>query len=286
MKTQLLFVPLLLLTLAFEGRAQGIKGADPESSQLISNLVGEIILVKGEVTKVRADNKKEIKIGAANQIVQEGDTIITGTGAFVKLKMIDDSIISIGPHSRMVFEKFAFKSKDDRQSVYGFISGKIRAHIPNKAKPGDIVVKTKTASLGVRGTIFVGNLNSNKKGNDVTQFAVVEGSVRVKNAVSGEGHSVGKKEKLISITQGGESVVDSGTLALNDQEYTNLASYDDDKSSDEPVFLDDYTEDHLPGRHISSTGKPEYESGESSKKYNWREKQEQLNKRLHEYNAH
>ena len=38
------------------------------------------MFVKGEVTKVRADNKKKIKIGTANQIVQEGDTIITGVG--------------------------------------------------------------------------------------------------------------------------------------------------------------------------------------------------------------
>ncbi|MBI2520417.1 MAG: FecR domain-containing protein [Bdellovibrio sp.] len=276
---------LLTFCLAFEAHTQGIKGADPESSQMIDNMVGEVVLVKGDVTKLRADNKKEIKVGTANQIVQEGDTIITAAGGFIKLKMIDDSVVSVGPNSRMVFEKFAFKSKNDRQSVYGFISGKIRAHIPNKAKPGDLVVKTKTSSLGVRGTIFVGNINTNKKGNDVTQFAVVKGSVRVKNEISGESNNIAQKEKIMSITQKNESVVDSGTLALNDEEFNNLVSYDDEKSDQEPVFLDDYQEDKLPGRQISSIGEPEYESGDRTKKSTWRERQEQLNRRLHEYNA-
>ena len=286
MKIRFLYVGLSLLAFALNGHSQGIKGADPESSQLITNMVGEIMFVKGEVTKVRADNKKKIKIGTANQIVQEGDTIITGVGAFVKLKMIDDSIISIGPNSSMVFEKFSFKSKNDRQSIYGFISGKMRAHIPNKAKPGDIVVKTKTSSLGVRGTIFVGNLNGSKKGNEVTQFAVVKGSVRVKNEVSGENSDVAKKEKIMSITRGTESVIDSGTLALNDEEYTNLVSYDDEKSADEPIFLDDYPEDNLPGRQVSSTEPPKYQADDNIKSNSgWREKQEQLNQRLREYNA-
>ncbi len=285
MKNFYLFIVLILITFAFEGHSQGIKGADPETSQVINNMVGQVVFVKGEVIKLRADNKKEIKIGAANQIVQEGDTVTTGVGSFVKLKMIDDSIISIGPKSRMVFEKFTFKSKDNRQSIYGFISGKIRAHVPVKAKPGDITVKTKTASLGVRGTIFLGNLNTSDKGRDVTQFAVVEGNVRVKNEINGENSNVAKKEKMIAITQGNDLVVDAGTLAINDEEYNTLVSYDDEKSEDAPVFLNDYKEDSLPGRHVSSIGKPEYDSGENPKG-NWHDVQKHLNKKLQEYNGH
>lgn len=288
MKFTILIIGFLLTQTALAG---GIKGVDPETSKVINNLVGSLKLVKGDVQKIRGDNGQSIRVGAANQIVQEGDTLTTGENSFVRLQMIDDTVISLGANSKLKFDKMSFKSKEERQCLFDLVTGKIRANIVNKSKNNDIMVKTPTAALGVRGTIFLTTVNTNSPGELATQFAVIEGKVRVENKVNDEKINLEGKEKLLLVNSVDDSQVGLESLDVKkenipSEEFSRLASYDDNNAEGAPVFLDDYRESGLApvGRKVKKENSEFKESSGSSKK-NWNNKLQDLNKKLDEYHG-
>jgi len=271
----------LLLPLAY---AQGQKAVDPETSKLIDNMVGKVELVRGKVIKIRADNKKEISIGTANQIVQEGDEIVTKGGSLIKIKMIDDTMISLGPNSRLKFTKFKFISKGNRTSVYEIVAGKLRANIPVKAKAGDLTYKTPTSSLGIRGTVFLTNVGENAEGQQVTQHAVLEGKVQVENHSNGEKANITPGNQYVSI-ESGKEVVDSGTVTM-DKEDVKYLMESDDFAKEFPKLLKQH-EGHRVARASSNAQNSERNSKASrapASSRSWRTNMDKLNEKLDEYN--
>jgi hypothetical protein len=117
--------------------------------------IGQIKTLAGDVTLIRGPVKSPAKAG---DLLEQADTLRTGTDGRVGITFIDNSRFSLGPNSQIALEKFTFNpttqegeflTKVDRGTL-AVISGHI-AH----TTPDAMQVQTRTTILGVRGTHFL-----------------------------------------------------------------------------------------------------------------------------------
>jgi len=152
----------------------------PLSSAFADERAGDIVSVRGNVFVERAKDiiKAEPKLG-----LREADSVATEEQSRAKLLFRDDSILTLGPKSRLIVKQYLYSPENKRaESVYELLDGKLRAVV---GSPG-FTVKTPTAFAAARGTIFLIWFDS---ATNSTGIAVIEGEVVVKNinaAIGGE----------------------------------------------------------------------------------------------------
>jgi hypothetical protein len=168
---------------------------DKETGKSIPNFVAEITIFKGKVFKMTKDKKEKVQKGTR---FFKSDTVVTENASFVKLKIVDETTMALGPNSQMNFEEYEFVEKDDRKIVYGFIKGQLKGHFKTKAEEGDITVKTKTAAMGIRGTkILVNHQNIGDK--ELSEFALLSGSAFIIDKKK-KRHDIKRGDHLITVT--------------------------------------------------------------------------------------
>jgi len=125
---------------------------------LLAN-VAKVTAIKGDVKLLR--DTQEIPL-TLNFILNEKDTIVTSENGRVQLIFEDNTIISLGKKSTFSIQEYLYdeqKPKEAKatfkvaQGIFKTITGKIGKINPNKFK-----LKTKSASIGIRGTIFFGRV--------------------------------------------------------------------------------------------------------------------------------
>lgn len=116
---------------------------------------GRVKISKGEVQIERDGKRLPAPVGAT---IQVRDTVKTGADGSVGITFQDNSLLSAGPNSELVIERFAFDSTTHKgefdtalkKGTLAVVSGKIV-----KQSPEAMRVKTPAAIMGVRGTEFV-----------------------------------------------------------------------------------------------------------------------------------
>lgn len=116
---------------------------------------GVVKIAKGSVTIERGNDKIAASPGAR---VETSDRIATGADGSVGIILRDNTLLSAGPNSTLVLERFAFDSTTHagtidaslKRGTLSVVSGKIA-----KQAPGAVQFRTPNAILGVRGTEFV-----------------------------------------------------------------------------------------------------------------------------------
>ncbi len=119
------------------------------------NDVGVIKVSKGAAALERAGQRLAVPVGTK---VREGDVVTTGADGSVGITFGDNSLLSIGPDSSLVIDRFAFDSTTHKgafetslnRGTLAAVSGKIAKQSPDAMK-----VRTPAAMLGVRGTEFL-----------------------------------------------------------------------------------------------------------------------------------
>ncbi len=138
--------------------------------------IGRISKIKGDVFYGVKGNIKRSQLGAN---VKLGDTLITGVDSYVKVIMKDDTIFQMGSHTKFVFENFEFKTKKERKAIYKLLRGKLRSLFTVKAKNRDLIIKTPTVSMAVKGTEILSDVY--KVGNDIkTDVALLSGKLELR----------------------------------------------------------------------------------------------------------
>lgn len=116
---------------------------------------GRIKTAKGEVQIERGGKLIAAVPGA---LIEVADTVRTGKDGAVGIAFLDNSLLSAGPNSELVVEKFLFDSRTDegefdtrlKKGTLGVVSGRIVKQTPEAMR-----VKTPSAVMGVRGTEFI-----------------------------------------------------------------------------------------------------------------------------------
>ena len=116
---------------------------------------GRVKVSKGEVQIERDGKRLAAPVGTT---VHARDTVRTGADGSVGITFQDNSLLSAGPNSELVIERFVFDSTTHKgefdtalkKGTLAVVSGKIV-----KQSPEAMRVKTPAAIMGVRGTEFV-----------------------------------------------------------------------------------------------------------------------------------
>ena len=176
--------------------------------------IATVLKRKGVVYKAFSD-KKILKKG---HHLKRKDVIITEKASFIRIKMLDDTIITLGPNSSLMLQRFRFTSKEKRAFSIKLLRGKLRANIVNKAKKDSLKFETDSISLGVRGTELLMNAG------DVTKVAVISGKVAVFNKLDDSVKELVAGAQFISIISTDKSKFDSKVIRLEDKNYKALAA--------------------------------------------------------------
>ena len=124
--------------------------------------VGKVTFMKGDVFVLRDGQSKPTTVGME---LQEKDAISTKKSSLVKLIFSDKSAISIGSNSEFSIEKYFFDEKKEsvanfkmKKGIFRAITGKMAKLSPDKFK-----LKTRTVTIGIRGTIFSGVIEKERE---------------------------------------------------------------------------------------------------------------------------
>lgn len=268
---------------------------DPVASKVIPKYLGEVILVKGNVISQRRGESKRVKLKLGTKLWPK-DIVETKGRSFLKLLMVDDTYLTLGPKSKMDFSKFKFVSKTNRIMDVNLLRGKMRMHFRKKAKEGDIRVKVGEVAMGVRGTEIMGNAFTTKGGTKVSQVALLSGSVLAElpdgsnKLLSPGDHSV------TTIRLNGQT--NNDVKAMAKAEVMKYLSLQQDPKKDFKPLLDFYkaldamAPQSKNDNSVNADGSSKSDSGDDggwpapkSKKQNWRNSLKKLNKSLQENNS-
>jgi hypothetical protein len=110
-----------------------------------------------------------------NDVVQPQQVVITGPDGAAIFQMLDGSTVEVFPNSRFVFHE----ASGDWEELLRLYLGKVRVHIQKLGgRPNHNKVRTETAVISVRGTIFDVDVRDDE---GTTMVLVEEGSVDVKH---------------------------------------------------------------------------------------------------------
>ena len=120
-----------------------------------ANDVGQIKTSRGAV-HVERDGQRIAAVPGTN--VRASDTVVTGANGSVGITFLDNTMVSAGPSTVLVIERYSFNSTTHdgqfdaslKKGSLAVVSGKMV-----KQTPGSMRVRTPSSVMGVRGTEFL-----------------------------------------------------------------------------------------------------------------------------------
>ena len=154
------------------------------STTLFAN-IGKITAVKGDATLKRGLTNIPIKVGF---IIEKNDHIFTKSNARVQVVFKDKTIISLGKNTSFSINDYFYDEAQPKKvtakfkvakGIFKAITGRIGKINPNKFK-----LHTKSASIGIRGTVFFAKVTKGGDEISCTQGKIIvqtpQGVVEVK----------------------------------------------------------------------------------------------------------
>jgi hypothetical protein len=141
----------------------------------LSANVGEVVELSGDAYLIRDNYKVDIQTGDA---IEQQDTIKTGDNANVSILFSDKTRLTVGSNSQFRIEKYLFNKKEPDiklKAVKGFF--KILTGGISKVAKHRFKLKTRNATIGIRGTEFIGVLDEKS---DI--LACTKGAISVSNS--------------------------------------------------------------------------------------------------------
>ncbi|WP_455756198.1 FecR domain-containing protein [Sulfurimonas sp.] len=161
------------------------------STSIYAN-IGKITALKGDATLIRDSKSTKLNIGS---IIEKNDQITTAKKTRLQIIFKDKTIISIGQNSSFSINDYFFDEKQPKKSkalfnvgkgVFKSITGAIGKIAPEKFK-----LKTKTATIGIRGTVFFGEHQ-----NGVDSISCTEGAITVTTPLGSMDVSAGEMTRV------------------------------------------------------------------------------------------
>lgn len=116
--------------------------------------VGRVSTLQGEVTMTLFANRTPLRIGSP---VLLGAQITTQGASSVGITFIDNTLISIGPHSELAIDQFVYAPQQGKASLIAWLGKGTMNYMSGliaKMRPEAVQVNTPTGMIGVRGTHF------------------------------------------------------------------------------------------------------------------------------------
>ncbi|MDT8375833.1 MAG: FecR domain-containing protein [Mariprofundaceae bacterium] len=117
-----------------------------------ATVAGKVVYHSGEAWALRNGERVGLQQGVE---VHSGDVIVTTMHGRAKLSMVDDSVVYVGRQSRITIDRYDMRGESLFSGSFNMLWGKVRFLVTKLHGSGaDFSVRTKTATIGVRGTQF------------------------------------------------------------------------------------------------------------------------------------
>lgn len=128
------------------------------SSSLFAS-IGKVTLLKGEASIQRDTQKISLQSGS---LLEEKDIISTAKDAQIQLIFEDKTVVTLGSESEFKIEEY-LNDTTKPKSKFKFNQGTFKTITGNigKIAPENVTLETKTATIGIRGTIVTGQIGEN-----------------------------------------------------------------------------------------------------------------------------
>jgi hypothetical protein len=117
-------------------------------------VVGKIIQVEGHVDLLKQGKMPTVP-AKVDQELEQGDVIRTKSNSKAQVRFVDDTTLTLAPGTRVAIDQYLYDAeKKERQGVLQVFRGMVEAVVTKlvKAEKPDLIMKTHTAVMGVRGT--------------------------------------------------------------------------------------------------------------------------------------
>ena len=138
-----------------------------------NTIVGKIVALKGTAQIVQGNLSKNAVLGSQ---LYKNDQIITHDNTKVQVIFEDETVVSIGKNTHFSIDEYVFEGSEPTAKM-SLLKGAVRTITGKigKANPEKFQMKTKTATIGIRGTNFI--VISEPASNDIA--ACTQGTIFV-----------------------------------------------------------------------------------------------------------
>lgn len=135
-------------SLAIGAEYKGLSTAHPLSGV---PSVGITSVIVKTVTGILEDDVRQL---AYQDDIYHNETIETFDESATEITFIDDTLISLGPNSKITLDRFVFDPNPDLSSFVATISTGALRFVSGKLPDKAYTIHTPTATIGIRGTII------------------------------------------------------------------------------------------------------------------------------------
>lgn len=171
--------------------------------------VGAVDEVTGDATITRTDGSTEtISIGTH---VYQGDIIETNSDGAVNITFTDDSSFAVSEDARLAIDEYVFDpSTESGQTDFSVLKGVFvyTSGLIGRDDPDDVTIDTPVGSIGIRGTIIAGDVDSG-------EITVVEGAIVLRDFNGGE-VTLATQFETAKFGDDGQSIKHMGELSAAD----------------------------------------------------------------------
>jgi hypothetical protein len=146
-----------------------------------ATVAGKVVYHSGEAWALRDGEQVALQQGVE---VHSGDVIVTTISGRAKFSMIDNSVVYVGRQSRITIDQYEMRGGSLFSGSFDMLWGKVRFLVTKlNTSRANFSVKTKTATIGVRGTQFAVMLDKPTKPKQLVPTTVMlfEGAVVAKS---------------------------------------------------------------------------------------------------------
>ena len=127
-----------------------VEYAQADGSAGAGKIIGHVTKLAGSATAVR--NGVSIVLNQGDN-VEKGDVVQSGSGSTVGITFIDGTVFGLSSNARMVLNEMIYDPNgSNNSSLMSLVAGTISFVAGETAKHGDMKVDTPVATMGIRGT--------------------------------------------------------------------------------------------------------------------------------------
>ncbi len=146
------------------------------SSALAQGRIGVVSVAKNQVSGILGGQTRVIGTGAQ---VFQNEVVTTGTNSSAQLMFRDQTTLTIGADARVALDRFVYDPQSRTGDIVVNIAEGAFRFVSGNAQSNSYKISTPSATIGVRGTIVIGAVNSST---GAVMVGCVEGSVIVTTA--------------------------------------------------------------------------------------------------------
>lgn len=113
--------------------------------------IGSALAVRNRVTAELGNENRRLSRGAK---VHQDEVLVTGAKSSAEIKLLDETKLAVGPSSKLVLDKFVYDASAPPKSISITLAKGAFRFITGASDKAAYEIKTPTATMGVRGTVF------------------------------------------------------------------------------------------------------------------------------------